>query len=146
MAATGKRIDPFPAFRFEVNLNGMPVAGFTECTGLNLEIVPEEYAEGGLNGYMRKFVGRTKQANIILKRGIVDRSLWDWFYGLTQGAVVFHDGTIVVHDPSGSDDVMVFRFRRAFPIKWTGPDLNASQNAVAVETLELVHQGLTREK
>ena len=139
------RNDPFPAFRFEVQLTGLPAAGFSECSGLTVEITPEEYAEGGQNSFMRKFPGRTKQTNIVLKRGIVDRSLWDWFFDLTQGQVQFRDGTITVHDPSGSEEVMVWYFERAFPVKWTGPDLNASQNAVAVETLEICHQGLTRQ-
>jgi phage tail-like protein len=146
MPESDARSDPIPAFRFEIRLdNDFPVAGFSECTGLQLEVEIQDYLEGGLNTHVRKFPGRTKQSNITLKRGIVDRYVWDWFYALTQGTVIFRNGSIVVHDPSG-DEAMVWNFERAFPIKWIGPDLNASQNSVAVETLELCHQGLTRER
>ncbi len=146
MPESDNRHDPIPAFRFEVRLDDFPVAGFSECTGLQLEVEAQDYLEGGVNTHVKKFPGRTKQSNITLKRGIVDRSVWDWFYDLTQGVAKFRGGTIVVHDLSGTEDVMVWHFERAFPIKWIGPDLNASQNSVAVETLELCHQGLTREQ
>jgi phage tail-like protein len=54
--------------------------------------------------------------------------------------------TIRVHDPSGAEDVLEFQLQRAFPIKWIGPELSAAQNNVAIETIELAHQGLERRK
>ena len=144
MANAGARSDPFMVFRFQIVLDNQPVGGFSECTGLTLETELKDYAEGGLNTHLHKFPGRTKQTNITLKRGIVDRSLWDWFYDLSQGQVRFRNGTITVLDPSGSDTMMEWEFTRAFPVKWTGPDLNASQNSVAVESVELAHHGLRR--
>jgi phage tail-like protein len=146
MAQSGARDDPFPAFRFEVVMDDMPVSGFSDCSGLQLELDVFDYQEGGLNAFVLKFPGRTKQTNITLKRGIVDRRMWDWFYDLTQGIVRFRNGSIVVRDPSGSSVAMEWRFSRAFPTKWVGPELNANQNSVAVETLELCHQGLERRK
>jgi phage tail-like protein len=144
MAQSDSRNDPFPAFRFEVALDNLPVAGFSECSGLQLEIEVQDYNEGGMNAIVRKFPGRTKQTNITLKRGIVDRSLWDWFYATTQGTLTFRNGSIVVRDPSGGQEVMKWSFERAFPAKLSGPELNATQNNVAVETLELSHEGLKR--
>jgi phage tail-like protein len=144
MPTTGNRNDPFFAFRFEVRLNELPVAGFSDVTGLQYELDPQEYAEGGLNNFVHKFPSRAKQSALSLKRGIVDRQLWDWFFDITQGKVKFRDGSILVRDPSGRDVVMQWDFTHAFPTKWTGPELNAAQNTVAVETLELAHQGLTR--
>jgi phage tail-like protein len=146
MAQSGAREDPFPAFRFEVVLDDMPVSGFSECTGLQLELDVLDQPEGGQNSFTLKFPGRTKQSNITLKRGIVDRRMWDWFYDLTQGKVRFRNGSILIRDPSGSTVGMEWQFTRAFPTKWVGPDLNASQNNVAVETLELCHQGLSRRR
>lgn len=146
MAETSSRNDPFVVFRFEITLDDMPKGGFSECTGLTLETEMKDYMEGGLNTHVRKFPGRTKQSNITLKRGIVDRSLWDWFFQLSQGQVIYRNGSVIVKDPSGNDDVMEWRFVRAFPLKWTGPDLNATQNNVAVETLELCHHGLERRR
>jgi len=144
MAESGSRQDPFLVFRFEIKLDDLPEAGFSDCSGLQLETEIQDYAEGGLNTFMRKFPGRTKQTNITLKRGIVDRQLWDWYYDLTQGKVKLRNGSIVVKDPSGGQVVMAWEFSRAFPAKWVGPELNASQNNVAVETLELCHEGLKR--
>lgn len=142
---TSSRNDPFVVFRFQVTISSVPVAGFSECSGLTLETEVKDYPEGGLNTYLHKFPGRVKQSNIILKRGIVDRELWNWFYALSQGDIRYRDGTITVLDPSGSTEVMKWSFNRAFPVKWVGPDLNATQNSVAVETLELAHHGLQRQ-
>ncbi len=138
------RQDPIPAFRFEVILDDLPWGGFSEVTGLQMELDPQEYQEGGVNSFVHKFPSRTKQTALTFKRGIVDRKVWDWFYDTTQGKVRFRNGLILVRDPSGGDVVMCWLFKKAFPTKWVGPELHATQNAVAVETLELVHQGLER--
>jgi len=144
MAQTGDRQDPFRAFRFEVWLDDLPVAGFSECTGLQLETEVKEYQEGGQNTYVHKFVTRTKQSNITLKRGIVDPLLWDWYWALVQGDIELKTGTIVVYSLDGNEIDMAWEFRRAFPCKCQGPDLNATQNNVALETFELCHEGLER--
>jgi phage tail-like protein len=146
LAETGSRTDPFLAFRFEVKVDGLSVGGFSECSGLQLETEVLEYSEGGLNTHVLKFPTRTKQANIVLKRGIVDRELWDWYYALSQGQTRRRNGSIVARSASGEQVVMEWQFRSAFPCKWSGPELNASQSSVAVETLELCHQGLERRK
>jgi phage tail-like protein len=144
MAETGLRIDPFVAFRFEIRLDGLAVGGFSECTGLQVETETHDYMEGGLNTHIHKFPTRTKQTNLTLKRGIVDRLLWEWYYQLVQGQVQFRTGSVVVYEPSGSQPVMIWAFNRAFPSKWVGPELNATQNNVAVESFELCHHGLER--
>jgi phage tail-like protein len=140
---TGDRSDPFLAFRYVISFDDLR-AGFSECTGLQVEIEVKEYMQGGMNRFVHKFPGRSKQSNLTLKRGIVDTALWDWYYDLMQGRVIFRDGSINVKDPSGKQDVMAWRLTRAFPIKWVGPDLNADQNSVAVETLELAFHELQR--
>jgi phage tail-like protein len=144
MPETGTRNDPFLAFRFEIKLDDLSVGGFSECSGLQLQTEVQEYTEGGLNTHLLKFPGRTKQVNLTLKRGIVDRELWDWYYGLTQGQVRLRNGSVIVRDPSGGQVVMEWQFRRAFPCNWQGPELSATQSSVAVETLELCHEGLER--
>ena len=146
MPESGKREDPFVAFRFDLRFNEQSFGGFSECSGLNLETQVQEYLEGGLNDHAHKFPGRTVQTNLVLKRGVVDHQLWDWYYKLTQGQVEPRDVTVLVKDPSGSTVDMEYRLSAAFPCKWTGPELNATQNNVAVETLELCHQGLQRRK
>lgn len=144
MPETGARRDPAIAFRFEVTVDGLAVGGFTECSGLQLETEFQEFAEGGLNDHVHKFPTRTKQAPLVLKKGIVDRALWDWFWDVSQGRDRSRDGSVVVRDPAGSATVAEWQFRRALPSRWTGPELNATQSSVAVETLELTHNGLER--
>jgi phage tail-like protein len=144
MPETGQRNDPFLAFRFDVRVTGRTLGGFSECSGLQLETEIEDYLEGGENLYVHKLPGRTKQTNIVLKRGIVDRALWNWYSEIVQGQISFHSGTIHLKDAAGSADVVVWEFVEAFPCKWIGPDLNANQSAIAIETFELCHQGLTR--
>jgi len=80
----------------------------------------------------------------VLKRGIVDRLVWDWYYNLTQGLIVTRHGTVTIRSPDGGSAVAEWEFSDAFPTKWTGPELNAGQSAIAIETLELAHSGLRR--
>jgi phage tail-like protein len=144
VAETGTRTDPVLAFRFEVTLDGLPAGGFSECSGLSVETEVQDYAEGGLNTHLHKRPGRTRQTNLTLRRGIVDRRLWDWYLDLLEGRVERRNGSVIVRDPSGGEVEIEWQFRRAFPCKWQGPDLSAAQSAVAVEMLELCHEGLER--
>jgi phage tail-like protein len=146
VASTGDRADPFIAFRFEVSIAGIPAGGFSDCTGLTVETEVTDYQEGGRNNAVLKLIGRTKQTNLVLKRGVVSRDLWDWYFDVVEGRIEKRSGSVILRDPSGNDSVMEFEFADAFPMKWTGPDLNASQSAVAVESLEVVHSGLRRKR
>ena len=146
MAQSASRNDPYPAFNFQINFDDVSAGGFTECSGLQIETEVQDYPEGGQNSFIHRRPGRSTQSNITLKRGIVNRELWDWYLELVHGAVRFKRGTIVVRDATGTRDVMVWHLRNAFPRKWVGPELNASQSQVAVETLELAHQGFDRAK
>lgn len=144
MAETGTRHDPLLAYRFEVRLDDLPAAGFSECGGLELSTDFLDHPEGGMNTQLHKLPGRTRQTNLRLKRGIVDRALYDWYADLARGLVRRRGGSVVIRDPSGEREAAVWQFRRALPAKWVGPELNATQSQVAVETLELVHEGLER--
>lgn len=146
MSKTGARLDPIPSFRFTVVFDDLPPGGFTDCSGLQSETEVQEYAEGGLNSHTWRFPGRSKQSNVMLKRGIVSRVLWDWYRQIATGDFKARNCTILVHDPSGGDDVLEFQLADAFPIKWVGPELAAGQNNLAIETIEVAHQGLTRRK
>ena len=146
MSRTGERLDPVPSFRFTVIFDDLPPGGFTDCTGLSSETEVQEYAEGGLNSHTWRMPGRSKQSNVSFKRGIVNKVLWDWYRKIATGDFKARNCTIVVHDPSGGDDVLEFQLADAFPVKWLGPELAASQNNLAIEVMEVAHQGLTRRK
>lgn len=143
---SGTRLDPVPSFRFTVTFDDLPPGGFSDCSGLQSETEVLEYAEGGLNGHTWKLPGRSKQANVTMKRGIVNKVLWDWYLAVTDGDFKARNCTIVVHDPSGASGVLEFQLADAYPVKWIGPELAASQNNLAVESIELAHQGLSRRR
>jgi phage tail-like protein len=146
MPESGSRNDPFVAFSFEVRFDDNSLGGFSECNGMNLDTQFQEFQEGGRNDVVHKFPTRTTQANLVLKRGIVDRKLWDWYFKLTQGQVEPKNVSVRVLDPAGGGVLIELRLRQALPCKWNGPELNAAQSSVAVETLELCHQGLEWQK
>lgn len=144
MPDAGSRTDPATAFRFTVRFDNFPPGGFTDCSGLSMETEVLDYREGGVNTHVWKFATRSKQMNLTLKRGIVNKELWDWYQEINRGVMHFRNGSILVHDPSGSNDLIEFQILLAFPIKWVGPELSASGNTIAVETVEFAHQGLQR--
>ena len=130
------------AFRFMIEIKGLFVAGFTEVSGLQSEIEYEEYAEGGVNGYMHRLPKRTSYPPIVLRRGITKTNdLWEWYSVVAGGKVKRREGSIVMCEPSG-DELIRWNFFEAYPVKWVGPELNASRSEVAVESIEIIHNGL----
>lgn len=142
------RNDPYSALNFQVVIagvfdDGQAIRGsFAEVSGLDVEISPIEYRNGSEDITVRKIPGLKKFSNIILKRGVIgDLAFWTWIKSVLDGNVQRADGTITLLDES-RQPVMQWRFRRAWPCKWTGPTLNAKNNEVAIETLEICHEGL----
>jgi phage tail-like protein len=142
------RNDPYSALNFQVVIagvfdDGQAIRGsFAEVSGLDVEISPIEYRNGSEDITVRKIPGLKKFSNIILKRGVIgDLAFWTWIKSVLDGNVQRADGTITLLDES-RQAVMQWRFRRAWPCRWTGPTLNAKNNEVAIETLEICHEGL----
>ena len=142
MPETGSRNDPFPGFRFVLELNAIPAAGFSECSGLDLELEVEQYAEGGENRFVHRLPGRRKQSDIVLKRGLTGIDLWTWFNDQKSGNVRSTSIGLVIRAFDPAERALTFEIHDAFPIRWQGPQLDAGQSAVATETLTLAHQGL----
>jgi phage tail-like protein len=142
--ATGDIPDPFGNYNFLVELDGIARAAFQECSGFDSTIDVIEHREGGENTTLRKLPGMVKYSNIVLKWGITDdRELYDWHRDIVQGQVERKNGSVVVLDREGKE-VARWDFVRAWPTKYDGPDLNAEGNDVAIETLELAHEGIRR--
>jgi phage tail-like protein len=140
--ATGDRRDPFRSFNFAVEIDGLARAGFRECSGLDASQDPIEYREGTDQLTARKLPGLNKFSNITLKWGMTDDTeLWDWRKKAMTGKVERKNGSIVLLDDTGAEK-MRWNFREAWPTKWTGPSFNATGNEVAIETLEIAHEGL----
>lgn len=140
--ATGDRKDPFRSFNFSVELDGITRASFRECSGLDASQDPIEYREGTEGPTARKLPGLNKYSNITLKWGMTDDTeLWAWRKKAMTGKVERKNGSIVLLDESGEEKLR-WNFREAWPTKWTGPSFNATGNEVAIETLEIAHEGL----
>jgi phage tail-like protein len=126
-----------PAFRFIVNVDGIPVGAFTECTLPTLEWEVEEVKEGGLNTYVHQLPGRRKSAKITLKNGVgVAKTMLAWYIQNLNEKFSRHNVTITLLN-SLFIPMMVLNIQDAYPVKWTGPQLKTSDNTVAIQTLEL---------
>jgi phage tail-like protein len=140
------RKDPFRQFRFRVEIEGI-TAGFNECTFADTTTDPVEYREGDEPPVFRKLSGLTKYGNITLKWGITDDSmkLYDWRQKVidTGAEGARKNMSIILIDEAGSDKSR-WDITRAWPSKYDPVDFNAKGNEVAIETLEIVHEGFKR--
>jgi len=137
---------PLPVFHFTVQWGGTRL-GFSEVTGLTQENQAIEYREGSFPEYSTiKMPGLRKFSNITLKRGIVksDNDFFNWLATVKLNQVERRDIIISLlnenHEP-----VMTWKAQNAFPVKVEGPSLKASGNEVAIESIELAHEGLSLE-
>jgi len=124
------------------NLTDSADGGFSECSGLEMSMEIEEFREGGNNATVLKFPTGIKWNDITLKKGLtLGTELWDWFDGFVQGRGERKDGVITLHNESQLPQV-AWGFRRGLPIKYTGPTMNATSNEVAIESIQIAHEGL----
>ena len=155
----GLRSDPYTSFRFYITLidsssalratlsaisavSNYAIGGFSECSGLEMTLDVKDYKEGGVNEYVHKFVSSASYSNISLKKGMsLSDDLWIWHNDYIQGKGKRRDGLISLLNETGLP-VKVWKFKRGIPLKWTGPSFNATQNSIAIETLEIAHEGI----
>lgn len=142
--------DPLLSFSFIVEVNGLAEAAFTSCTGLSVKREVTTHQEGGVNDYVHTLPGRTSYGNITLKRGIAfSTELWKWFDAMFKfGAGDYTSSVyrqIVIHQqiPYTNTRVRNYTLECAFPVSWTGPDLNTNSNEVAIESLEIAFRRFT---
>jgi phage tail-like protein len=135
---------PLPKFHFQVEWGGKRI-GFTEVSGLNVETQPIEYREGNMPQYNKlQMPGMQKFSPITMKRGTIkgDNDFYTWWNTVALNTIERRDLTISLlnekHEP-----VVVWKVNRAWPTKATSTDLKSDGNEVAIETIEIVHEGLT---
>lgn len=137
------RNDPYGAFNFRVEIDGVTVAGFTEASGLETEQDVIDYRDGNEDITVRKIPGLKKFTNISLKRGFTGSDeLWEWRKRVMDGQTERKSGAIVLLN-EGREEVARWEFVEGWPSKWEGPAFNAKNSEVAIESLEIVHEGLT---
>jgi phage tail-like protein len=136
--------DPYRGYNFWVEWNGIVHAGFRECTGLNATRNAGEYREGTDKALTkRRMPGLNSYGNITLKRGITDnKELWDWHSKLQSGETDRRNVSIILSDDKG-EEKMRWNLVDCWPTTWNASDLNATSDEVAIETLELIHEGIS---
>jgi len=142
------RPDPYAGYSFLMTVNGVSDDGsatagsFSEISGIEVEVAPIEYRNGSEPNTVRKMPGLVKYTNLTCKRGVTgDLNFWNWILAGINGQVQRADGSIVLRDENHAE-VMRWNFRRAWPCKFTGPGLNAANNEIAIDTIEICHEGI----
>ncbi len=149
MTQPGPRADNVLTARFAVEITGVTQAEFRECSGLQAQTEVFEYKEGGWNGYTHKLPGRTSFSNITLKWGSSpSMALWEWYTRVStkrDKSGELKSVSIIQFDTEGVEKHR-WNLSDAYPVKWTGPNFNAGEAAVGIETLELAFSELTAVK
>ncbi len=135
---------PFAATRFLLEIDDLVAAGFLSCSGLEAITEVIEYREGNSPATVRKLPGLRYHGNIVLSLGVTtSMELHDWYRTTVQGQVERRHGAIVLLDDAGNPAAR-WEFRDGWPCAMSGPELHALESAVAIETLEICHEGLQR--
>jgi phage tail-like protein len=144
--ATAVRRDPYRSFNFEIEINGVPLGAFSEASGLTADGDAVDYREGtDQQSNVRKLPGLRKFPALVLKRGYTqDGSLWAWHANIVNGQPDRRNVTIVLKNEARLP-VLRWHAENAWLNKIEGPSFKASGNEVAIESVELLHEGLTIE-
>lgn len=141
----GERLDPYTQFNFLIEIDGITRGAFTEASGINAEQEVVDYREGSDDTVVRKLPGLKTFPNVMLKRGWTqDAELWNWRKTTIDGQTERKSGAIIVLDEARSE-ALRFSFREGWICKWEGPQLNSTSNEVAIESIEICHEGLQME-
>ncbi|MCP5013279.1 MAG: phage tail protein [Aestuariibacter sp.] len=136
------RMDPITGYSFRVEIDGITRAGFKDCSGLESSQEANTYREGTDRGMtLRKIPGMVTYGDITLSRGVTtDSELWVWRRIVMGGVAARRNLSIVLMNEKGEDAIR-WNVRHAWPTKWSGPSMDATSDEVAIETLELTHEG-----
>lgn len=141
---TAERNDPYRNFRFRVEIEGLQQAGFSEVSGFDASFDVIQYREGNEAITTRKLPGLARYGNISLKWGATDSiELWEWIQDCVNGTVERKTVTIIAIDEEGQD-VATWQVIESWPVRYTAPNFNGQGSEVAIELLELAHEGMTR--
>ena len=144
--ATGVRTDPYRGFRFRVEIDGIRTAAFTEASVPSSEVTSTDYREGTDPPVVRKLSTMNTYGNLTLKRGMSDsKELYDWNKQVqTTGAQGARKSiSLILIDDEGKDKIR-WDIIEAWPTKYESAGFNSTGKDVVIETLEIVHEGITR--
>ena len=141
----GAITDPYRAYNFKLEIQGVTQGHFTECSGMDVRVHPIKYREGGNNQVVHSVPGPVEYGDITLRYGLTaSTELWDWFMTAVSGRTERKNVSILLLDSDGSTELMRWNLVNAWPSHWQGTILNASGREVAIESLSLVFETLER--
>ncbi len=144
--AINARSDPYLAFNFSVEIDGLQVAGFTEVSGLRVKIESIPYHEGGGGSAVRQLMGAARYGNVTLSRGVTESAvLWNWMMEAAEGNVVPRQVSIILRKTDPREKETRWTLRNAWPTEWQGASLDAMGKKVTIEKFVVVFEGLKRE-
>ena len=144
-SAAGALADPYRAYNFKLEIQGVTEAHFTECSGLGVEIDSIEYREAGQGEVIRKIPGQVHYGDLTLQYGLTRSvELWEWLMSAVQGKVQRKNISIIMVDADGATEAFRWNLLNAWPSKWQGVPLNTMSQEIAIESITLVYEGLER--
>jgi phage tail-like protein len=145
-AQPGTWVDPFRAYHFKLLINNVTNGHFTEVSGLGVQVERISYREAGNNSIVRAIPGRVTYPSVVLRYGLTSEAdLWDWLLTAVEGRVNRRNVSIVMLDSAGATEVLRWNLINAWPQEWLGAPLDAMSRELAIESLVLAHEGLSRE-
>ncbi|QAU25016.1 phage tail protein [Dyella sp. M7H15-1] len=140
----GAHLDPFKAYSFFVEVEGILVGGFTSVSGLESKMEVMTVREGGVNDKSYSLGGVVSYTPIVLESGITALDpVWLWYQSTLQGKIKRKNGSIYLLGDMGIPNVW-YDFYNAWPTEWQGPRLDASQSLVATQRFVLAHEGIKK--
>lgn len=135
---------PYGKFRYKVEIDGLEAGGFSEASGFDASIDVIEYREGDMVQTPMKLPGLKKYGNITLKQGVADSMvMYEWMIAGVEGEVERKTITITILDETETATAS-WQVINAWPAKYTAPDFNATSSEIAIESIEIAHEGMTR--
>lgn len=139
------RTDPFRAYNFKLQIQGVVEGHFTECSPLGARVVPIAYRGGGDGRVVRQLAGPVEYDPVTLRYGLTQSSdLWKWFLESLRGVPRKQNVSILLLGADGVEEVMRWDLESAWPCEWHGAPLDALGKQLAIESFTLVFEGLSR--
>ncbi|HEX9076623.1 MAG TPA: phage tail protein [Anaerolineae bacterium] len=144
-AQPGGRVDPYRAYNFKLEIQGITQGHFTECSGMEIKVQKLSYREGGAAQVVHALPGPVEYGDICLRYGLTSsRELWDWFMSAVNGKVQRKNVSILLLDSDGITETMRWNLLDAWPARWKGTLLDAMGHEAAIEELCLAYEKFER--
>jgi phage tail-like protein len=141
----GAWVDPYRAYNFKLEIQGVTEGHFTECSGLGIRVRSIPYREGGAGQVVHQLPGRVEYSEVTLRYGLTSsRLLWDWLMSAVKGKVERRNVSIVMMAEDGTSPVMQWNLINTWVAEWRGAPLDALGQEAAIETVTLVFESIDR--